>query len=296
MRITDFEKLFFDDYFVNREISQEKWISNSNFSEIQKGRFLKQFKSSRILYSIPVADTELQIIEVMLTYPSSSWQQDDFSRLIHKSIPYPVLLIQNYMDEQIKISTVISHINSNDNRRDVVDKSISTPWMKTNRIANAFSRINDCIFDIHDSRLSFEYKLFQVVDALGKQESECQSVFPSSRKTHKDTLEELYDDYRALCENDANPFERLVKIQEQLICLLDFIPESEDVSAKIENLDWILHDFSLDDGIDEISMICEELKEILVDYQIADRTMECFDDILISMREKWYNAEFASDD
>lgn len=296
MSITDFEKLFFDDYFVNREISQEKWISNSNFTEIQKDRFLKQFKSSRILYSIPVVDTELQIIEVMLTYPSSSWQQDDFSRLIHKSIPYPVLLIQNYMDEQIKISTVISHANSNDNRRDVVDRSISTPWMKTSRIVNAFLRINDCIFDVHDSRLSFEYKLFQVVDALGKQESEYQSVFPSFRKTHEDTLEELYDDYRALCENDANIFERLVKIQEQLICLFNLIPNSEDILVKIETLDWILHDFSLDDGIDEISMICDDLKELLAEYHIADRTMDYFDDIVISLREKWYNVEFASDD
>ena len=110
MCVLDFEKVFPDCYKIDKLISKEKWIQNSKYSESQKIVFLKQFESSKILYSIPMKDTELQVIEVMLKYPSA--YQSDFARLIHTNIPYPVLLIQNYKDNQIKISTVIAHKNS----------------------------------------------------------------------------------------------------------------------------------------------------------------------------------------
>ena len=129
---------FGEKHYINKSIPKGKWIQ-AGIPEKAREAFESFYVSSRILYSIPAVDTDFLIIEVMIS--KMSRQQKNFSDVLHSSMPYPVMLIQNYQDSWYKVSTVNSRPNSNNDRREVIENHYDSRWTTDEGIVRLLSQI-----------------------------------------------------------------------------------------------------------------------------------------------------------
>ena len=105
----------------------EKWLS-ADMTDHMKETFYDLFLRSRILFSIQLKDTELLVIEVHVK--KIIHRQTIFSDLIHRSIPYPVLLLETLDDKWFKVSITETHQNSRNSFREVVEKNYASRWVQ----------------------------------------------------------------------------------------------------------------------------------------------------------------------
>lgn len=138
MKEIDYSPFFPKQRYLGKEIPKEKWL-NADMTDHMKETFDDYFLHSRILFSIPLKDTDLLVIEVHIK--KITRRQTDFSNLIHRSMPYPILLIESLNDEWFKVSIAETHENSVNYSREVVDHHFASRWVQ-------FSHFDRLLYDI----------------------------------------------------------------------------------------------------------------------------------------------------
>ncbi len=161
----DYSSLAKDLKYLDRAIPREKWL-NTNLTPRMTEVFLCYFESSRILFTIRLADTELHIIEVMVKTIHS--YQSEFTDIIHRSMPYPVLLFQNFKGKFFQVSVVESHTNKYNTCREVVDQRSSSRWVERNKYDYLLRLISKSIPSF-TSRSSFLATISQLLEDFNKE-------------------------------------------------------------------------------------------------------------------------------
>lgn len=309
MSIVDFAFQRNEQFLIDRHINKEKWILNAEFTKSQKRVFLKQFDSATILYSIPVAKTELQVIEIMLKYPSR--YQSEFSRVIHQSIPYPIVLVENYKDEQFKISVALTHTNALNNKRDVIEKRNSTPWCSGYSAYNVLLSVFDLAQGYVADKKYLETELIEIIS----KHSNRMETLNESENLYVSNINDIIEEYWVLTEKRKSFTVRLENILKQLEEIFDELElmqpyfddndlnffDKDDLKLfereaimrdalldEISEMEIILNKFSGDDFY-SVYEIYERCSEIFKDYDYAQKTIECFQNIVEDFNKEKYD-------
>ena len=250
----NYSSVFKDYQYLGNVIPLEKWLQ-ADLTEKMKTIVKNYVDKSRILFTVPILKTEVLFIEIMVR--SISWRQSDFSDIIHRSMPYPVFLIQNYQDKWYKLSIVSSHENAAYSYRKVVDNKISSRWVQSKR---------------------FEYLLVEIKETISKNKSwdviykNADSLiqvfnYYNRRNIYINEFDDLLEEYERQSElGPATGFSRLHLV----FSLLEMVKhelydlweessgsESERIFDHINNLELFL------DQCREILCECGEAKKII---------------------------------
>lgn len=262
MEQMDYSSIWSDQFYYDREIPKEKWLS-SDLTEHMEKIFHQYFLSSRLLYSFPILDTDFLVVEVHLKIMSS--RQTRFSDIIHRAMPYPVLLVENYNNEWFKLSFVMAHINSGNSARKVVDKHLESPWVQINEIISFRSFWDDAPFDDYTEtnlRHNASYYFTQMSNDANAQYLTLQKYYRA-----------FIAEYEELSLDKSSIFLRLNKISDCFNhCLNEIILDYYNAE---EMLDYMPHE-NLGNDLEQIS-----------DKEAFINSVNSFSDMLSSVVEEF---------
>lgn len=123
---------------LNQKVAKTVFYENAGLNKKEKKAFVDEIQAVYIIAvlnepHIPVPaylDEEYQVtdVAVMLVNLKNRGREDAIARIIHESIPYPLMLFQEYQGE-VMISSAVKRLNQNDPSAVILEDIHSTSWI-----------------------------------------------------------------------------------------------------------------------------------------------------------------------
>ena len=292
MNFIDYSTALGKDYYIDLPISKDKWLE-TDLTLTMAQTIRLQFNSSRLLYSFPIRDSELQVIEVTLNYPAKD--QGPFSDIIHRAIPYPVLLIQNYHNEQFKVSSVYAHINQTNHYRKVVDDRHSTAWIDKRQLMLLLNEIDTSKIFGSDNQ-SVQYYLSSILYSFNR-DNKFTNKYGADLTRRRKKLNNLRSEYWKM-SNETHSYtgRKFSNVLQQIEMFVDcdidlfsdddyFDDDIEETSAKLSEFYEEIKAYNGED-IYDLENLYELNSEFLESLSFFEETNECLKDMIYN-RKAW---------
>jgi hypothetical protein len=210
---------------LNRKIPKKAFFTQADLSTSEKDLFTSQVEGIYLLSvmnqqstNIPVYQTDdVNYAEVVWIYVKlrAAQNMNRIVSAVHKSIPNPVVLIMEFLEKKIIMSTCHKRLNKNDVSRVVVDQPIITEWFQAKEVDGAYNKLLD---NLSISKLSFEnlYSIYHDVH----QWLECEEAIPlvDTMPTSAEKREQIINALIKLGENKKE----IEQLQQEQQGQLDF--------------------------------------------------------------------------
>lgn len=204
---------------LNRKIPKKAFFTQADLSTAEKELFTTQIEGIYLIsvmnqqsMNIPVYHTdEVHYAEVVWIYVQlrSVQNTNRIVSAIHKSIPNPVVLILESLEEGVRLSTCHKRRNKNELMKVVADQFVITEWFQPRAQDGAYNKLLDALTI---SKLSFE-NLYNIYDDV-HQWLKCEEVIllegtiPTSLENREKVLNVL-----SLVQESRKEVERLQQVQ-----------------------------------------------------------------------------------
>ena len=210
------------------------------------------FESSVLMFNIPILHSELLVLEVTIRGISS--ELIDFARIIHRAMPYPVLLILNYKDEWFNVIVTSSHKHNNYEGREVIDNVSSSSWMSSLFCEGVLSEICKSI----TASITRE-EFFDISSNIIKDHRKKYSLLRSTISAYYPSFDNLVEQFDSTPNTIDSVFERLSIIIDMYYCTLSSVSSVTEDEENCFQLNESIHEELLRYFIDQLEEIGSEI-------------------------------------
>lgn len=247
----DYSKVFNSQNYHNKNIPSYKW-TQTDLTSRMINTFNRYYGKSTILANYPIQNNEVLVIEVMVKVITR--HQSEFADIIHRGIPYPVLLIQNYRDKYYKLSMVSAHENAIYSSRKVIEERSTSKWVTAKVCISLLQRILECFTTQKSSN-----EVFRDADTI---------IYCFNREHDQAAQKPEFDDLINLYGRSQNTMlERLWIIKEMFECVRDVLSENGQEPQYDEDDDY-QHYIHLQCFLEQFEEVKDE-----IDYDLSK--IEC---------------------